>query len=178
MRRALDRLYDGCGYLAALSIVCIALAILAEMVGRMAGVLIPAATEFAGYCLASAVFLGLAHTLARGQHIRVSMLLQRVPGRVRRWLEIWCLGTGTLLSLYFAWHFCAFAYETFVFGDLGQGLIKTPLWIPQSGLAFGLIVLAIAFVDELIAILAGRTPRHIAMEADEAARAGRVRGEA
>ena len=177
MRGALERLYEVCGYLAALSIVCIALAILAEVVGRMAGILIPAATEFAGYCLASAVFLGLAHTLTRGQHIRVSMLLQRVPGPVRRWLEIWCLGMGTVLSLYFAWHFCAFAYETFVFGDLGQGLIKTPLWIPQSGLALGLVVLAIAFVDEFVAILAGRTPRHVAMEADEAARAGQARGE-
>lgn len=177
MRRSLDRLYRGCGILAAVFVVCIALAILAEMAGRMAGLLIPAATEFAGYCLASAVFLGLAHTLTSGQHIRVSMLVQRAPARVRRWLEIWCLAFGTALSVYFAWHFCAFAYETFVFGDLGHGLIKTPLWIPQTGLALGLVVLAIAFIDELVAILAGRTPQHIAMEADEAARAMQARGE-
>ena len=177
MRVFLDRLYRGCGILAAMFIVGIALAILAEITGRMAGVLIPAATEFAGYCLASAVFLGLAYTLTSGQHIRVSIVLQRAPEWARRWLEIWCLGMGTLLSIYFAWHFCAFAYETFVFGDLGQGLIKTPLWIPQIGIALGLMVLAIAFVDELVAMLAGGTPQYIAGEADEAARAMQARGE-
>ncbi len=170
MRRLLDRLYRGCGVLSAGFIVCIALAILAEIVGRMAGVLIPAATEFAGYCLASAIFLGLAYTLTAGEHIRVSILLHRAPARVRRGLELLCLGAGTALSAYFAWHFCAFAYETWAFGEVGQGLIKTPLWIPQSGVALGLVVLAIAFADELTTALSGRTPQYAGGEDGEAGR--------
>ena len=178
MRRFLDRLYQLCGVLAAVFIVCIALAILAEVTGRMLGILIPAATEFAGYCLASAVFLALAHTLVSGEHIRVSMLLQRAPKRIRHWLEIWCLVAGTGISLYFAWHIVAFTYETFVFEEVGHGLIKTPLWIPQSGMALGMVVLAIAFLDELFAILTGRTPRHIAADADEATHAVKTGGDA
>ena len=170
MRRFLNGLYKGCGVLSAASIVCIALAILVEIIGRMAGVLIPAATEFAGYCLASAIFLGLAYTLTSGEHIRVSILLLRMPARARHAFEIFCLVLGTVFSIYFAWHFCAFTYETFVFGEVGQGLIKTPLWIPQSGLALGLVVLAIAFVDELVTILSGRTPQFAERDGDEAAR--------
>lgn len=177
MRRFLDRLYQGCGVLAAIFIVCIALAILAEIIGRMIGVLIPAATEFAGYCLASAVFLALAYTLVSGEHIRVSMLLQRAPKRIRRGLEIWCLLAGTGISLYFAWHIVAFTYESFIFEEVGHGLIKTPLWIPQCGMALGMVVLAIAFIDELVAILSGRTPQHMAAETDEAAHAMRAGGE-
>ena len=177
MRRLLNGLYKGCGVLSAAFIVCIALAILAEIIGRMAGVLIPAATEFAGYCLASAIFLGLAYTLTSGEHIRVSILLLRVPARARHAFEVFCLVLGTALSIYFAWHFCAFAYETFVFGEVGQGLIKTPLWIPQSGLALGLVVLAIAFVDELVTMLSGRTPQYLEREGDEAARVLRTGGE-
>lgn len=172
MRRFLDRLYQGCGVLAAIFIVCIALAILAEVVGRMLGILIPAATEFAGYCLASAVFLALAYTLVSGEHIRVSLLLQRAPKRIRHALEIWCLVAGTGLSIYFAWHIVAFTYESFLFEEVGHGLIKTPLWIPQSGMALGMVVLAIAFVDELVAIATGRTPRHMEAGADDAAQAG------
>ena len=172
MRRFLDRLYQGCGVLAAIFIVCIALAILAEVVGRMLGILIPAATEFAGYCLASAVFLALAYTLVSGEHIRVSLLLQRAPKRFRHALEIWCLVAGTGLSIYFAWHIAAFTYESFLFEEVGHGLIKTPLWIPQSGMALGMVVLAIAFVDELIAILTGRTPRHMEAGADDATQVG------
>lgn len=168
MRTALDRLYRGCGILAAIFIVCIALAILAEVVGRMAGILIPAATEFAGYCLASAVFLGLAYTLTSGEHIRVALVLQRAPRRLRHALEIWCLLSGTVICLYFAWHVVVSTYETYVFGEVGHGLIKTPLWIPQSGIAVGMTVMAIAFADELVAILTGRTPQHVAAETDEA----------
>lgn len=176
MRRLLNRLYNGCGVLSAAFIVCIALAILAEIVGRAAGVLIPAATEFAGYCLASAIFLGLAYTLTSGEHIRVSILLHRAPPRLRHGLEIFCLALGTALSIYFAWHFCAFAYETFVFGEVGHGLIKTPLWIPQTGIALGLVVLAIAFVDELVTILSGRTPQYAERDSEAAARALRTGG--
>lgn len=169
MRRALDQLYLSCGVLAALFILGIALAILAEVIGRLAGVLIPAATEFAGYCLAASVFLGLAHTLTHGEHIRVAMVLQRVGPKARRFLEIWCLIAASVLSVYFAWHTVNFAYESFEFGELGHGLIKTPLWIPQSGIALGMIVMAIACVDELVVMLRGGTPQHNAAEAENAA---------
>ncbi len=133
----------------------------------MAGVMIPAATEFAGYCLASAMFLGLAHTLAHGQHIRVSILLKRVPLFFRKKLDIFCLFCGCVLSIYFCWHFCAFTIDSYIFGDVGHGLIKTPLWIPQFGIALGLVAISIAFIDELFTILAGRIPQHLKMEARE-----------
>ena len=61
-----------------------------------------------------------------------------------------------------------------MFGEVGQGLIKTPLWIPQSGLALGLVVLAIAFVDELVTMLSGRTPQYAQRDGDEAAQALRI----
>jgi TRAP-type C4-dicarboxylate transport system permease small subunit len=165
MRRFLDKFYDVCGALAAICIISIAISILAELSGRMAGIMIPAATEFAGYCLASAMFLGLAHTLAHGQHIRVSIFLQRVPRSLRKKLDIFCLFCGSALSIYFCWHFCAFTFDSYIFGDVGHGLIKTPLWIPQCGIALGLIAISIAFIDELITILAGRMPQHLKMEA-------------
>ena len=174
LRRLVNKCYDFCGVLAALCIVAIAVSILAELAGRMAGIMIPAATEFAGYCLASAMFLGLAHTLAKGQHIRVSIFLQRAPQMVRNKLDIFCLLCGSVLSVYFCWHFCAFTIDTYLFGDVGHGLIKTPLWIPQCGIALGLIAVSIAFIDELFTILSGNIPQHLKMEAEEEARANRA----
>jgi hypothetical protein len=46
------------------------------------------------------------------------------------------------------------------FNDLSQGVIAVPLWIPQLGFAGGLVVLAIAFIDELIHVLLGGAPRY------------------
>jgi TRAP-type C4-dicarboxylate transport system permease small subunit len=34
----------------------------------------------------------------------------------------------------------------------------SPLWIPQSAMALGVTVLAIAFVDEFVEVLRGRDP--------------------
>jgi len=44
-----------------------------------------------------------------------------------------------------------------------------PLWIPQSGMALGLVVLAVAFVDDLVATLRGRATSYARAEAARAA---------
>jgi hypothetical protein len=40
-------------------------------------------------------------------------------------------------------------YDSFRFNDMTQGVLAVPLWIPQSGYSGGLVILLIAFVDEL-----------------------------
>ena len=60
------------------------------------------ATNYAGYCMASASFFALAYALNHGAHIRVSLLLGRL-GRWRRWGEIWCLcGVAAVAATFFA----------------------------------------------------------------------------
>ena len=39
--------------------------------------------------------------------------------------------------------------------DISQGQDSTPLWIPQSFMAMGTVVLAIAFTDHLVRVLRG-----------------------
>jgi hypothetical protein len=43
---------------------------------------------------------------------------------------------------------------------MSQGVIAVPLWIPQVGYATGLVILLIAFVDELFHVLPGNHPRY------------------
>ena len=43
---------------------------------------------------------------------------------------------------------------------MSQGVIAVPLWIPQLGYSGGLVILLIAFVDELIHVLRGYPPRY------------------
>ena len=95
MRRFLDFLYDAAGYLAAFFMVGILLMVLASVVGRMAGFNLRGSDAYAGYCMAAASFLALAHTLKRGEHIRVNLLLDRFDGRLRRPLELWSHAAGT-----------------------------------------------------------------------------------
>ncbi len=51
-------------------------------------------------------------------------------------------------------------WQSCQFHDMSQGVIAMPLWIPQLGYSGGLVILFIAFVDELIHVLRGNPPRY------------------
>jgi len=167
MRRSLDTLYDAAAYLAALFLVGTLLMVLLGIFGRLLGFQIRGTDAYAGYLMAGAGFLALAHTLMRGEHIRVTLVLEHAGAAGKRWLERWSLAVALLLSLAFAWYSVRLAWQSYQFHDISTGNDATPLWIPQLSMAAGNVILAIAFVDLLLAtILGGRTP---AVRADEPA---------
>jgi TRAP-type C4-dicarboxylate transport system permease small subunit len=154
LRPWLDRLYDLCGGIAALFLIVLLLIIVAQMSARWAGQQFPGSTDYAGYCMAAASFLALAHTLNRGAHIRVALLLSRL-GRWRRLGELWCFAIGTALGWYFAWYAIKAVRVSYRLHDISQGQDATPLWIPQLAMAFGTTLLAIALLDRLLQIAFG-----------------------
>jgi TRAP-type C4-dicarboxylate transport system permease small subunit len=150
MRRALDGLYDGAAALAALCMVGLLVMVLASVVGRQLAFNLPGTDAYAGYLMAAAGFLALAHTLKRGEHIRVTLLLNALGGARRRALELWALGAALALATLTAGYSVRLAWQSHAFNDLSTGNDATPLWIPQLGMAVGTLVLAIALLDELV----------------------------
>ena len=166
-RRALDALYDGAAALAALFMVLLLVMVMLSIVSRQLHFNIPGVDAYAGYMMAAAGFLALAHTLKKGEHIRVTILLASLHGQGRRALEIWALFAATLLAMLFAVYSCKLAWQSHTFHDISTANDATPLWLPQLTMAIGTVVLAIAFLDELVLELRGR--RRVA-EAAEALR--------
>lgn len=155
MRSLLDRLYDLCGAIAACFMVAIAVLVLSSIIARWLGTHIPGLANYAGYCMAGASFFALAYTFTRGGHIRVTLILHRLPSRTRRAAEIWCLGVAAFLSAYLAWFAIRMVDVSIVIRDVSQGPDATPLWIPQISMAVGTAVLAIALLDRLVQVLTG-----------------------
>jgi TRAP-type C4-dicarboxylate transport system permease small subunit len=153
VRRALDTLYDAAGYLAAFFMVGILLMVLASVVGRLAGFNLRGSDAYAGYCMAAAGFLALAHTLKRGEHIRVTLFLERFHGRLRRPLDLWSHGAGTFFCAVLAIYSVRLAWTSHAFNDISQGNDATPLWIPQISMAAGACVLLVAMVDDLVLLV-------------------------
>jgi TRAP-type C4-dicarboxylate transport system permease small subunit len=156
VRNLLDTIYDAAGYLAAFFMVGILAMVLASVVGRLVGFNLRGSDAYAGYCMAAAGFLALAHTLKRGEHIRVTLFLDRFHGRLRRPLEIWCHVAGTFFCGVLAFYSVRLVYQSYDFHDISQGNDATPLWIPQIGMALGCIVLLLAMVDDLVRVLRGK----------------------
>lgn len=156
----LDSVYRWSGTLAGISLALIAVLVLAQIGGRLIGVLVPAADDYAGYCMAASLFLGLAHTFRSGGHVRVSLLVEHLTGQRRRWLELWSLAAGALLVGYFSWFVADMTWDSLRFGDRSQGMVATPLWMPQSLMAAGLAVLFVCLIDEFVHVFRGGAPRY------------------
>jgi TRAP-type C4-dicarboxylate transport system permease small subunit len=161
MRRLLDAIYDGAGALAAACMVGLLAMVLLSIVGRELNFHVRGTDAYAGYLMAGAGFLALAHTLKRGEHIRVTLLLQSVGPGARRALELWSLLAASLLALVFAFYSCRLAWQSLAFNDISTSNDATPLWIPQLSMALGTVIFAIAFIDELVLEWRGRVkPEH------------------
>jgi len=156
MRKVLDTLYDAAGYLAAFFMVGILLMVLASVVGRLAGFNLRGSDAYAGYAMAAAGFLALAHTLKRGEHIRVTLFLDRFGGRFRRPLELWSHAAGTFFCAVLAIFSVRLAWTSHAYNDISQGNDATPLWIPQIAMAVGAIVLLVAMIDDFARVVRGK----------------------
>jgi TRAP-type C4-dicarboxylate transport system permease small subunit len=150
MRKALDALYDGAAALAAFFMVALLVMVLLSIASRQLHFHVPGTDAYAGYLMAAAGFLALAHTLKRGEHIRVTLLINALRGAPRRALELWALAAASALALLGAWYSARLVWQSRAFNDISTASDATPLWLPQLGMAIGMAVLAIAFVDELV----------------------------
>ena len=150
MRRALDALYDGAAWLAALAMIGLLGMVLLTILSRQLHFHVPGTDAYAGYLMAAAGFLALAHTLKKGEHIRVTLLLGRLRGGARRAMELWALAAASALAGLFAWYSARLVWQSRLFNDISTGNDATPLWIPQLAMAAGTLVLFVALVDELV----------------------------
>ncbi|WP_374447391.1 TRAP transporter small permease [Stella sp.] len=155
MRRFLDGLYWAGGALGCVFMVGIASTIMAQIVGRLVGFQVPSADDISGYFMGASTFFALAYALRRGGHIRVELMLQQLGPGTRRAFELWCLAAATAMSGYAAWWCCFLTWESYTLGDVSPGIVAIPLWLPQLSMSAGLILLTVAFLDDLLTVLSG-----------------------
>ena len=160
LRTFLDRLYLWSGYLAGAFLIAIFVLMMALSAGRPLGFNVPAGDDFVAWCMAATAFLGLAHTFRSGDMIRVGLLVDLLQGRTKRAFDIGALLLGCGFIGFFAWYAVRMTYDSFRFNDMAQGVVAVPLWIPQLGFCGGLVILFVAFVDELVHVLRGGDPRY------------------
>ena len=111
---------------------------------------------YAGYAIAATLFLALPASLRHGDHIRVTMVISRLPPRMLNIFEYWCLSAASVLSIYLAYYAGRLVWQSHTFHDISAGPDLTPLWIPQLLMLLGSIGFAVAFIDALVSRIQGR----------------------
>lgn len=137
-------------------------------------------TELSGYMLGVGIAWGLAGALEARTHVRIDILIRKVPPRQRgylHWLALASLAVFAGFLVYGAWHT---TMESWDFKATDNSLLKTPLILPQGLWLFGIGVfgvMAALRVVEVALLLPGGDigaiehltgPRSYLEEADEA----------
>lgn len=151
MFRVAERIYQGLLALACVSMVAALVAVMLGIIGRQIDWNLPGLDAYAGYSIAAALFLALPAAFRHGDHIRVTLLLQRLPAGGRKALEY----AGLLVGLGLATHLCWFAgklvWVSYTLHDVSPAADVTPLWIPQLTMALGCAGFVLVFVHALLA---------------------------
>jgi TRAP-type C4-dicarboxylate transport system permease small subunit len=166
-RRACDALYRASGAVAVLCLVLIAVFTLSQVAARLLGTIVPSADDFAGFCMAGAVFIGLTHTLRAGGHVRMLVVFQRLGPAARQRAEAVCAGGAATIVGILLWYTADMIRTTHRLGEQTLGLVPIPKWIPMLLMLLGLAILFIALVDEVVRVLRGERPVYALREAEE-----------
>src|SRR4051812_38296967 len=131
MRRFLDGLYLACGAIGAVFVALICVLMVGQSVLREFGVRTGAVNDVVAWLCAAASFFAMAHAFRHGDFVRVTLLLESAPPKVRRVLELACLAIAAVSVGYLAWWANRFTYDSWQFKEVAQGLLPIPIWIPQ-----------------------------------------------
>lgn len=127
---------------------------------RFLGFSSKATVEVSGYMLAVGIAWALAHALVRRAHIRVDVLVNRLPPRLRAPLHLLSLLLLGALAGFVAWAAWALVEESALFDAHDNSALRVPMVIPQGLWAFGIAafaaMVAVLLLESLLTLLAGR----------------------
>ena len=160
LRRALDALYLVGGVLGAVALAGVAAIIAAQVIGRQFGATVLGADDLTAFSVAASATLPLAYAFRHGAHIRVDLIIGRLSGAPRFVMETISLALTAALTAFFAYAMLDLAWDSFEFEDVAQGSVAWKLWIPQAMVGFGVGLMAVCLIDDLIVHLTGGTPSY------------------
>jgi TRAP-type C4-dicarboxylate transport system permease small subunit len=114
--------------------------------------------DFVTYSLIAATFIGSPYVLMTRGHVNVDVLPLHIGPVPRYWLALgtillamsFCIVMVVLTTIY--WH------EAWSGRWLSNTVWRARLWIPYAAMPFGLSILTLQYVVELVALTTGREP--------------------
>lgn len=161
LARWYDRITDACGALAAVLVLGVTALIVVDVILRnVVRAPLGYSVELSEYAMLFLTALTAPWLLKRGEHVRIDLILQRLPHAVGWLCEMVCDLVGLALSALMTYYGVRVAIDSF---NAGTKLVKQftiPEWWILQALPFMFVLLAIGFVLRLRACATGpRRPR-------------------
>jgi TRAP-type C4-dicarboxylate transport system permease small subunit len=119
------------------------------------------AQETATYLYMWTMLAAASYTLQTGKHVHVDLVIERLPARLRMLTEAATSVVGALFCGIVSLQAYQMIEATVRFGKVSATPLRVPLWIPQSALLMGFVLLTFQFafimVDRVMALQAAGT---------------------
>ena len=143
-------IYNYSGYIAAVFLIFVAIFILTGILSRIFGFYIRGIAEYSGYCMAASSFFALAYTFYDKAHIRITLFLEKLENKKKKFTEIWCLSIASFFSGFLAFYFIKMTLVSIKFEERSEGADEIFIWIPQSTLAIGSTIFFVCVLHHLV----------------------------
>ena len=107
------------------------------------------ADEIVAFSLTAVVMLAAPEVLRRNHHVAVDVVVALLPPRAKKWTEIWAAISVLAVALLLIVN----GYKTVLFsrmiGSLTEGQLEWPVWMLQSFLPLGGVLLGLVAIEQL-----------------------------
>jgi TRAP-type C4-dicarboxylate transport system permease small subunit len=160
MRRVADWLAVLTGW--ALLVYCFAVGL--EIVGRRyLGFSLQGVDEIGGYLMALIVAVGFTVALYSNAHIRIDMLLPRLPRTLTLWLHVAALASIAAFAAFLVWQGAGLLAQSHKLNAVSPTPLLTPMVIPQAvwlaALVFFLLAAVVLLLQVLVRAVRGEAER-------------------
>ena len=155
LTKSLDRVYLGMGYLCGTMFLLLALFITYQVIARkLGGIMAPGMDLMSGYTMAMATTWAFSYALRTGSHVRIDVLLPFMSPKVRWMADQIALGSIVFFISITSWKTWVMVLKSYEIGAVTNTYPLTPLWIPQSVVAFGFSMLALTAIHMMVNMIA------------------------
>lgn len=137
----------GCGAI----IFLIMIVIVSDVIGRNLFLKpVPGTLEISTSLLVFGVFLSLAHVLAHGGHVKITIFIDRLSPRVRDWFDIFALAVGFSLMSLTAWQALLYALHSYQTQEVASQSFRLPHYFAKFAFFAGCTMFCIQFFIQLV----------------------------
>ena len=152
IRDAIGKVSDLSGILAGISIFLVSIFITWGVIARY--FLFPShwVEPVSVYMFIAAAFLAMPYAMKKMDHIRVDLIVSKLPGNLARITDTITLTLAVVFFFYLTWRGFELASSSYTRNTKDLSIIQVPLWIPQIFLAVGSILLTLSIIRQIIII--------------------------
>ncbi|TDW30071.1 TRAP transporter small permease subunit [Cryobacterium psychrophilum] len=138
LRRAIHGVSIVFAFVAAAAIAFMMVATVADVASRyFTGAPIPGVTEVGEVLMVTSVFLGLAFAEYRNAHVRVTIVLEKLPPRLAAMISSVCMLLVLVTLAWMVWVTTGRALESIEQNEFRFGLVQIPVWPGRVAIALG-----------------------------------------